>query len=273
MSVAGPENVVDEVHRLGIGTEVKPVLSSAIGASDVTMLDHVEAYGVFATQGTRHDPVAIVKVLDSDGNDITAHPNGGEKIADAASLYIVNNILKGYPSWWGPQLGHPNLGFDRPMGVKSGTSNVGTSTGDGWLMAYNPDLVIATWAGHTSNDPRAGNQTRQFFGVYEGYWMTVPILRALTGSEWRDDFRQPSGVTQVNCQLPPDVKTIQTPSGGELVLAGDNPPCAAPSPSPSVSASPTELPSPSPTIPSPLSEISPTPRRGASPTPSASPSP
>ena len=271
MQKANPADVLNMVKSLGISTDIKPFLSSAIGASEVTMLDHAEAYGVLATQGTRHDPVSIVKVIDGSGRDITSAPADGKSVVDGGAAFIINDILKNYNDEWG-------LGFDRQMAAKSGTTNIqnadgSISTGDGWLMVYNPDVVIASWAGHTSNDPTHGSATRNFYGVDEGTTIVSPFLRSMK-DRWHDKFVQPSNVTVANCGGGSGVSVPDkyAPSGGEYVLAGDSA-GVCPTPSAGPSPSPTATPSPSPStgVPTPSSLPSILPSPVASPSPKSSP--
>jgi membrane peptidoglycan carboxypeptidase len=265
MQRAGIQDVIDLAHRMGISTPIQPNLASAIGSSEVRMLDHAEAYGVLATQGYKHDPVPILKVLGSDGKDITIHPGNPQQVIDAAPVYIVNNVLLGYDAEW-------HVGFDRKMAAKSGTTNVGDCcTGDAWLMAYNPDLVLTAWAGRTSNDKTKSGQTFGLFGVDAGKAILAPFLKSgvFNDAKWKEEFREPPGISHANCSdaglSQPDVTK---PSGGELVLSGDTPSCTAPAPSPSE-------PSPSPAEPSPTPQESPSiiPPILVSPSPRASPTP
>ena len=259
MQKADPASVVAMAKRVGISTPLQENLATAIGASEVTMVDHAEGYGVLANQGTKHDPVSILKVQSGAGKDITINPPAGQNVVDAAPAYIINDILKGYNKQW-------SLGFDRTMAAKSGTTNVGTSTGDGWLMVYNPDVVIATWAGHTSNDPNAGNATKGFFGVYLAQPVVDPFLKA-NASRWKSDFTKPGNVATASCAL--SGLSVSDPVQPELIVSGQQPNCTPPPPS----LAPTQAPSAPPveTRPSP----SPSPSGGIviSPLPTGRPSP
>jgi len=270
MQRAVPTDVVSMAKNLGISTEIKPFLSSAIGASEVTMLDHSEAYGVLATQGTRHAPVSILKVVDGSGKDITSQPGGGESVVDGGAAFIINDILKDYNKEW-------NLGFDRVMAAKSGTTNIqnpngSISTGDGWLMVYNPGVVIASWAGHTSSDPTAGGATKNFFGVDEGPAIVSPFLKSMK-DRWQDKFVKPGNVTLGNCGGSGGISVPDkyAQPGGEYLLAGDS---AGVCPTPSPSPSPSPVPSPTPIlVPTPSALPSIVPRPLKSPGPKVSPSP
>ncbi|MFN2462368.1 MAG: transglycosylase domain-containing protein [Candidatus Dormibacteria bacterium] len=283
MQKAGPDAVVATAHKMGISTEIKPYLASAIGASEVTMLDHAEAYGVFATQGYKHDPRPILKLLDATGKDVTEKPRDKEQVMSAGAAFIISDVLKHYNEEW-------HLGFDRELAAKSGTTNIetpnGISTGDGWLMAYNQEVVIAAWGGHTSNDPKSTAATKNFFGVDNGQSIIAPFLKSLPGRWKKGLLPKPSDVTVGNC-ADPSAKTDEpnkySIGGGDYLLAGDSAsacpspsPTASPSTSPSASTAPTNQPTPD-IIPTLLPSFAPSPRPSPKPSPTqtstATPSP
>jgi membrane peptidoglycan carboxypeptidase len=268
MQAAGVDNVVNFAHDMGITTQLKSEITTAIGSSEVRLLDHAVGYGVFATGGMRHDPVSILEVKDRDNNTLDK-PNAppAKQVISPAEAYLITYILKDYSSQW-------NLGWNKPFAGKSGTTN---NYRDAWMMAYAPNLVIGAWMGHTG----PGNQDMN--GVYG----------SMVGSSVLRDFIN-NGLTQAHFS----VETFKRPDG--LV---DGPPCPAssaspsastsPSPSPSTSSSEKELflpgteckpaptPTPTPSITdliSPLpsiipSGILPSPRPSASPSPSPAPTP
>ena len=268
MQAAGVDNVVNFAHDMGITTQLKSEVTTAIGSSEVRLLDHAVGYGVFANGGTRHDPVSILEVKDKDNNtlDKPSAP-GGKQVISAQEAYLITYILKDYSSQW-------NLGWNKPFAGKSGTTN---NYRDAWMMAYSPNLVIGAWVGHTG----PGNQDMN--GVYG----------SMVGSSVLKDFIN-NGLTQAHFS----VETAKRPDG--LI---DGPPCASsanvspsasPSPSPSGSSSssseknlylpgteckPAPTPSPSPS-PSPSDLLSPVPSivpsgilPSPTPTPSGTPAP
>jgi penicillin-binding protein 1A len=261
MQAAGVDNVVNFAKDMGITTQLKSEVTTAIGSSEVRLLDHAVGYGVFANGGTRHDPVSVLEVKDRDGNTLDKPNNsGGKQVISAQEAYLITYILKDYSSQW-------NLGWNKPFAGKSGTTN---NYRDAWMMAYAPNLVIGAWVGHTG----PGNQDMN--GVYG----------SMVGSSVLKDFIN-NGLTQAHF----NVETFKRPDG--LI---DGPPCATPasaspsaSPSPSSSASssvtseknlylpgteckPAPTPSPTPT-PSPSDLLSPLPSILPSLLPSSSPSP
>ncbi|TMD66737.1 MAG: penicillin-binding protein [Chloroflexi bacterium] len=208
MQTAGVDNVTQFAHDMGITTPLKSEVTTAIGSSEVRMLDHAVGYGVFATGGTRHDPVSVLEIKDTQGNTLDKpNPPQAKQVISAQEAYLITYILKDYSSQW-------NLGWNKPFAGKSGTTN---NYRDAWMMAYSPNLVIGAWVGHTG----PGNQNMN--GVF-GTMVGSSVLR---------DFIN-NGLSQANFK----VETFQRPSG--LV---DGPPCqnnanVAPSGSASASASP-----------------------------------
>jgi penicillin-binding protein 1A len=62
----GLKNVIGNAQKLGIKSNLQPYLPTALGASDVTLLELVSAYSVFAT-GRRTEPITYERILNRDG--------------------------------------------------------------------------------------------------------------------------------------------------------------------------------------------------------------
>jgi membrane peptidoglycan carboxypeptidase len=252
--IEGMTNVIDLAHAMGISSKLDPGLSTAIGGSEVTMLEHVQGYEVFANQGQRVDLSAITRVEDDHGNVAYQRPNPNtSKVLTPAESYLITDVLKGYQYQWG-------FGWNRQMASKTGTSDNGHGQiPDSWIMAYNPNIVIGTWVGNTA--PNGGGGYITAFGESVGSTLMAYFVNGLPSSmkAW---YSQPSGLVH-GC------------GGSELFLQGtENQSCPSPSPSPSASpsASPTATPSIIPT-PLPSPSIVPSPSPAPSPPPSPQPSP
>jgi membrane peptidoglycan carboxypeptidase len=274
MQQAGIDNVISLAHDMGITNQLKSEVTTAIGSSEVRMLDHVVGYGVFANGGTRHDPVSILEVSDAQGNslDKPSAPQA-KRVLTAQEAYLITYILKDYSTQW-------NLGWRRPMAGKSGTTN---DFHDAWMMAYAPNLVVGAWVGHTG----PGNQNmNNVFGTMVGSSVLKDFINnGLSQANFPvENFQQPDGLvsgppcssnSNINPSASPSASGSPSPKSGassekELYLPGTE--CVAPSatatPSPSPSPSPSLLPSivPSGLTPSPVPSATPS----ASSTPAAS---
>ncbi|MBW2280816.1 MAG: PBP1A family penicillin-binding protein [Deltaproteobacteria bacterium] len=81
--------VLELSESLGIGANLEPNLSLALGASEVTLGELVRAYGVFAAGGRRIDPVFMLEVRDREGvlmeHDVRLPLEGNPDVASADS--------------------------------------------------------------------------------------------------------------------------------------------------------------------------------------------
>ena len=73
----GIDKVADMASRLGIESTIEPVLSSALGTSEISPLEMAEAFSTLANGGVHRNPVAITKIEDRNGNGGDQHPRDG----------------------------------------------------------------------------------------------------------------------------------------------------------------------------------------------------
>jgi membrane peptidoglycan carboxypeptidase len=267
MQLAGIDSVNSLAHSMGITSNLKSEVTTAIGSSEVRLLDHAVGYGVFANGGTRHDPVSILNVKDQTGNTLdTPNPPQAKQVLTPQEAYLITYILKDYSSAW-------NLGWNKPFAGKSGTTN---DYRDAWMMGYTPNLVIGAWVGHTG----PGNQNMNgVFGTMVGSSVLKDFINnGLSQANFKvESFQRPSGLVdgppcQNNANISPSVSPSPSSSGStvgsekELYLPGTE--CTAPAQTPSPSPSPT----PSDSV-LPSSGITPSPSASPSPSPSATPTP
>jgi len=159
---AGVEQTIHTAHRFGITGLKRGMsfygLSLTLGGGEVRLLDMVNAYSTFANEGRHVPPVAILKITDSQGNVLYEYkPRPLEeypRVADARFVYLINHILSDDTARemaFGP---HSILYFDRPVAVKTGTSE---DWGDNWCIGYTPYLAVGVWMGNNNNEPMTAN--------------------------------------------------------------------------------------------------------------------
>jgi penicillin-binding protein 1A len=260
----GIDNVVNFAHAAGVThTDLAPVLSTAIGGSDVTMFDNLQGYATFANQGTKMPLMSITKVVDSQGNVLIQNQPGEQEgkaqVMSPAEAYLLTDILKHYPQQW-----HFNWKYGS-FAAKTGTSGANGVTKDSWIMAYNAAIVAGAWVGNTGANGKNGNITTYGELVAD---TTMRYFIAALPAEYDKPINRPDGLVDVKgCDGTPD---IALPDATKLSCSGLG---ASPSPSPTPSGSP----SPTPTfVPTPTAPPQPTPlptEPVAKPSPSPSPSP
>jgi membrane peptidoglycan carboxypeptidase len=150
--LAGITDTLRLAKAMGVSTLGDPNqygLTLVLGGGEVTLLDMSSAYGVFAQNGMRYQPISVLKIIDSTGNTIedNTQPVGSQVIqADAAQK--INDILS--DSVARAPLGENDLlSFPgRDVAVKTGTTN---NYKDAWTIGYTPNLVLGMWVGNNDN--------------------------------------------------------------------------------------------------------------------------
>ena len=247
----GITKVIDLAHAMGIKSKLAPYLSTAIGASDVSLYEHMQGYQTFANQGQRIDLRVINDVQDSSGHSVFKYENPtSTTVLTQSEAFLMTDVLKNYQNTW-------HFGWNRQMASKTGTSDNGKGgIPDSWIMAYNPDIVIGVWVGNTA--PNGGGGLIRAYGENVGLTIMKRFVNGLP-TNMRNWYSRPAGVLQ-GC----------SGDSQDPFLQGACTPTPSPSSSPSPSPSPSGLPS---ALPSVLPSILPTASAQASPSPSAQPTP
>jgi penicillin-binding protein 1A len=141
----GAEAVVETAEEMGINTPLLAVPSAALGTNPVNPMGMASAYGTLATGGTHHDPVAITRIEDEDGDVIYRDKTNGEKVLEPSVAYITTSaleqvVLRGTGT---------NAAIGRAMAGKTGTAQ---EWRDAWFVGYTPDRVTSVWMGYPQGE-------------------------------------------------------------------------------------------------------------------------
>lgn len=158
-ALVGIKDVLRVAYDMGL-TTLEPTdanlkrfgLSLTLGGGEVTLLDITSAFGVFATEGLRQNPVAIKKVEDAKGLVLFELKTVSPKrvIPDDVS-YLVSHILSdnnARKDAFGDRSMLATVG--KTVAVKTGTTD---DKRDNWTIGYTPSLVVGTWVGNNDNSP------------------------------------------------------------------------------------------------------------------------
>jgi len=143
---------IKTAKELGI-TTLKPPYGPAIvlGGWEVKLLDMVSAYGVFANDGLKISPTAILKIEDSKGNIIFENKKTPIRVLESKVARLINDVLSDNEAR-APIFGlRSNLYFENyQVAAKTGTTD---NYRDAWAIGYTPSIVIGVWAGNNDNSP------------------------------------------------------------------------------------------------------------------------
>lgn len=144
----GVKNVIKTAHDMGIKSQLDPHPSTLLGASDVNLLEMVNAYCTIANDGKHHEPVLVTKILDSEGNQIYEGPSDMPRTLPYKTAYLMQKLLiNGVKNGTSRSLSAyipVNVTDVIDCGGKTGTSN---NSADGWFVAVTPNLVCGAWVG------------------------------------------------------------------------------------------------------------------------------
>ncbi len=134
----------DNMRRIG--------LSLTLGGGEVTLLELTGAYGIFATGGIYHEPVAILKVTDVKGKILFEQKStSGKRVMPPEIPYLISDIL-GDNEARKDIFGLKSYLYipGRTVAVKTGTTD---DKRDNWTVGYTPSVVVGTWVGNNDNSP------------------------------------------------------------------------------------------------------------------------
>lgn len=140
----GLDYVLDYLPRFGLERAFPKNLSISLGTAEVTLLEMVEAYGVFANLGTRVEPRFITHITDREGRLLEETPVQATPEITPETAYITVNLMRSVvENGTGKRA---RLG--RPVAGKTGTTN---DLRDAWFMGYTPELLAGVWVGYDSD--------------------------------------------------------------------------------------------------------------------------
>ena len=142
----GIERIAKTAHDMGIKSHLDPTPALALGSSDVTLEELVNAYCTPCNNGKHREPVLVTRILDRDGNEIYVAPDDEQQALSTKSAFMVQQLLIGGMSGTSSRL-RGFVGYDvtdTDFGGKTGTSN---NHSDAWFIGTTPKLVCGAWVG------------------------------------------------------------------------------------------------------------------------------
>jgi penicillin-binding protein 1A len=146
ISKVEPANVVKFAQQLGITSPLDPVMSLALGTSDVSLYEMVSAYCSFVNLGIHIEPYFITRIEDKNGNVVESFVPKTKQAMDEKTAYKMIFMLQGgVEEEGGSSRGISySLKVDNEIGGKTGTTN---DASDGWYMGVTHNLVTGAWVG------------------------------------------------------------------------------------------------------------------------------
>ena len=148
----GAYSVVKIAKDMGITTPLNPYPAIGLGGLTigVSPLETCTAFSTIANYGVRHDPVAILKVTDKDGNILQEYEEEKIQVLSAINAYRAIEILQ--------QVMLRGTGTrarldDRPCAGKTGTTQEAENA---WFAGFTPNLAACVWIGYPEENIKMG---------------------------------------------------------------------------------------------------------------------
>jgi membrane peptidoglycan carboxypeptidase len=146
----GLEDSARTAQDLGIATLNPPYGPSIVlGGWEVKLLEMVSAYSVFANEGLKVEPTAILKIEDSKGNILEENNKIPRRVLEPGVAQLINDILadnEARTPIFGPRSPLYFEGFR--VSAKTGTTD---NFNDGWAMGYISSIAVGVWVGNNDH--------------------------------------------------------------------------------------------------------------------------
>ena len=177
-SRVGIQNMIRTAHRLGIKSKIHPFYSSALGASEVTLLELVTTYVALAS-GRRIEPACIKRIIDGEQATLVEPSVVQERVISDKTLSVIRGMLRSVVL---EGTGRGALVLKKAVYGKTGTTN---DSADAWFIGFDDTIALGVWVGRDDHTP---------IGLDEnGATAALPIwIDFMRGS---DTTYEPAGIT------------------------------------------------------------------------------
>ena len=184
----GQNNLSNIMKRVQVNEEVKQNASSALGTTEINIIDYSNGFITLANEGIHNTPHLIEKITDENNNVIYEYKYKSEYILNKKYVYILNNLLSstydyrlvGYTS---PTLISISNIIDSKYAIKSGSTNT-----DYWTVGYNNDYLVMVWAGNDDNSKVKSSESK----ITKKIWANTIVNLKNNTKSW---YEIPDGIT------------------------------------------------------------------------------
>jgi len=141
----GIDQVIKLCRRFGLTSRLMPNLPLALGASDLTLLEHTSAFTTFPDDGLHIAPRTVERVTDYDGRVIDDFRPEVTDVLPAPIARLMVSMLREpieYPS--GTAVRARSLAAKYDIAGKTGTTNDFT---DAWFLGFSSTMTCGVWVG------------------------------------------------------------------------------------------------------------------------------
>ncbi len=144
-------SLLNILKDLGITTKLEDSPSLPLGSYEVNIIELANAYASLANSGKKVTPHFITKVEDINGNILYQYKAKENYILDPVYTFLVSELLtttydNNMVDYTTPTCFSLISDLTHKYALKSGSTDT-----DAWVIGYNKDYVLASWAGYDDN--------------------------------------------------------------------------------------------------------------------------
>lgn len=183
----GKDSLSNLAKRVKINTSIKELASSALGTTEINMIDFSNGYITLANEGKHEQPHLIEKITNKKGKILYEYKYNTEEILNKKYVYILNNLLTNtynykMVNYTSPTLLSISSDINGKYAIKSGSTSY-----DYWTIGYDSNYLVMVWAGN-DNDNKIKNSESK---ITKKIWAKT-MKNINTDPKW---YEIPSGIT------------------------------------------------------------------------------
>jgi penicillin-binding protein 1A len=167
---AGIDYAIGTANKMGIKSDLPNVPSIALGSPNISMVEMVSAYGVFANNGQYVEPAFVTAITDNQGQVLQNFDEDSKPVqalSESTAAMMIHMLQRVVNEGTGSSL---RARYDLPNDIAGKTGTTQSNT-DGWFIGITPHLVIGAWVG--ADDPRLHFRTT---ALGQGSRTALPIV-------------------------------------------------------------------------------------------------
>ncbi|RAI99429.1 penicillin-binding protein 1A [Chitinophaga skermanii] len=135
--------------EIKFSTKIEPYPSIALGVSEISLYEMLQAYTMFPGRGMITKPTYITRIEDRYGNILETFASEKREVINETNAYTMVKMMEGVTTSGGTGARlRFRYNLQGEIAGKTGTTNDNT---DGWFIGYTPQLLAGAWVGCDNN--------------------------------------------------------------------------------------------------------------------------
>lgn len=186
----GKDSLSNLAKKVKINTPIKELASSALGTTEINMIDFSNGYITLANEGKHEQPHLIEKITNKEGKILYEYKYNTEEVLNKKYVYILNSLLTNtynykMVNYTSPTLLSISSDINGKYAIKSGSTSY-----DYWTIGYDSNYLVMVWAGNDNDNKIKNSESKITKKIWaktmkniniEPKWYEIPS--GITGEE------------------------------------------------------------------------------------------